>query len=124
MTHANVLRLFDATQPWFDFGPDDVWTFFHSHAFDFSVWEIWGALVHGGRVVVVPWRVTRTPEAFRSLLAAERVTVLNQTPTAFTQLMLADESAGSKLDSLQTIIFGGEALDPRPLARWFARYGD
>lgn len=124
MTHANALRLFDATQPWFDFGPDDVWTFFHSHAFDFSVWEIWGALLYGGRVVVVPWKVTRTPEAFRSLLASERVTVLNQTPTAFAQLMIADESAGSKLDCVRTIIFGGEALDPRSLARWFARYGD
>ena len=124
VTHANVLRLFDATQPWFDFGPDDVWTFFHSHAFDFSVWEIWGALLYGGRLVVVPWMVTRTPETFRSLLAAERVTVLNQTPTAFAQLMLADETAGSKLDSLRTVIFGGEALDPRSLARWFARYGD
>jgi acyl-coenzyme A synthetase/AMP-(fatty) acid ligase len=116
--------LFDATQPWFGFGPDDVWTFFHSHAFDFSVWEIWGALLFGGRVVVVPWKVTRAPEAFRSLLASERVTVLNQTPTAFAQLMLADEAAGSKLDCLRTIIFGGEALDPRSLAGWFARYGD
>ena len=124
VTHANVLRLFDATQPWFDFGPDDVWTFFHSHAFDFSVWEIWGALLYGGRVVVVPWKIARTPEAFRSLLAAERVTVLNQTPTAFAQLMLADEAAGSKLDCLRTVIFGGEALDPRSLAPWFARYGD
>jgi amino acid adenylation domain-containing protein len=124
VTHANALRLFDATQPWFDFGPDDVWTFFHSHAFDFSVWEIWGALLYGGRVVVVPWKIARTPEAFRSLLAAERVTVLNQTPTAFAQLMMADESAGSKLDCLRTVIFGGEALDPRSLVPWFARYGD
>jgi amino acid adenylation domain-containing protein len=124
VTHANVLRLFDATQPWFDFGPEDVWTFFHSHSFDFSVWEIWGALLYGGRVVVVPWEVTRTPEAFRSLLVGEQVTVLNQTPTAFAQLMLADERAGSKLDSLRTIIFGGEALEPRSLTRWFARYGD
>jgi len=124
VTHSNVLRLFDATQPWFHFGPDDVWTFFHSHAFDFSVWEIWGALLYGGRVVVVPWKIARTPEAFRSLLAAERVTVLNQTPTAFAQLMLADESVGSKLDCLRTVIFGGEALDLRSLAPWFARYGD
>jgi amino acid adenylation domain-containing protein len=124
VTHANVLRLFDATQPWFDFGREDVWTFFHSHAFDFSVWEIWGALLYGGRVVIVPWKIARSAEAFRSLLATERVTVLNQTPTAFAQLMLADEATGSKLDCLRTVIFGGEALDLRSLAPWFARYGD
>jgi amino acid adenylation domain-containing protein len=124
VTHANVIRLFEATQPWFTFGPRDVWTFFHSHAFDFSVWEIWGALLYGGRLVVVPWKITRTPQAFRSLLAAEQVTVLNQTPTAFAQLMLADESAGSTLVTLRTVIFGGEALELRSLAPWFARYGD
>src|SRR5262249_41936808 len=85
--HRNVVRLFDATEALFGFGPADVWTMFHSYAFDFSVWEIWGALLYGGRVVVVPHWVGRAPDAFLSLLATEGVTVLNQTPSAFRQLV-------------------------------------
>ncbi|HEX8007253.1 MAG TPA: AMP-binding protein, partial [Trebonia sp.] len=86
VTHANLARLFTADRERFRFGPDDVWTMFHSFAFDFSVWEMWGALAHGGRLVVVPHAVARDPEAFAALLAAERVTVLNQTPSAFAAL--------------------------------------
>ena len=78
--HGNVVRLFSATRDWFAFDSRDVWTMFHSHAFDFSVWEIWGPLLHGGRLVIVPHEVSRSPEEFLRLLAAERVTVLNQTP--------------------------------------------
>ncbi|HZB44769.1 MAG TPA: condensation domain-containing protein, partial [Pyrinomonadaceae bacterium] len=94
VSHENVARLFEATEPLFDFDHSDVWTLFHSYAFDFSVWELWGALLYGGRLVVVPYWVSRSPEAFRELLSAERVTVLNQTPSAFRQLMRADEDAG------------------------------
>ena len=90
VTHANVSRLFTATDHWFGFGPHDVWTLFHSYAFDFSVWELWGALLYGGRVVIVPYWVSRDPAAFRELLVEERVTVLNQTPSAFRQLIQAD----------------------------------
>src|SRR5215216_4717908 len=64
ITHAHVSRLFSATQHWFEFDDQDVWTLFHSTAFDFSVWEIWGALLYGGRLVVVPYLVSRSPEAF------------------------------------------------------------
>ncbi|MEI5135666.1 condensation domain-containing protein [Streptomyces libani] len=71
--HRNVARLFAATEEWFGFGPDDVWTLFHSYAFDFSVWELWGPLLYGGRLVVVPYAVSRSPEDFLRLLAAERV---------------------------------------------------
>jgi non-ribosomal peptide synthetase component F/acyl carrier protein len=96
VTHANVARLFAATDAWFGFGADDVWTLFHSYAFDFSVWEIWGALLYGGRLVVVPFYVSRNAEAFRDLLVRERVTVLNQTPSAFRQLIRADEAASQR----------------------------
>jgi amino acid adenylation domain-containing protein/FkbM family methyltransferase len=125
VTHGNVARLFTQTDAWFSFGPSDVWTLFHSYAFDFSVWEIWGALVYGGRLVVVPYEVSRSPRAFRDLLQRERVTVLNQTPSAFRALIDADLAAGhgSPL-ALQWVIFGGEALDPQTLLPWFERHGD
>jgi amino acid adenylation domain-containing protein/non-ribosomal peptide synthase protein (TIGR01720 family) len=123
VSHYNVLRLFAATKSWFEFSHRDVWTFFHSYTFDFSVWELWGALLHGGRVVVVPYFVSRTPEAFRELLQKEGVTVLNQTPSAFRQLMFVEESADQKLD-LRLVIFGGEALELQSLRPWLQRYGD
>ncbi|MFI9009949.1 non-ribosomal peptide synthase/polyketide synthase [Actinosynnema sp. NPDC053489] len=112
--HSNVARLFSATDHWFGFGADDVWTLFHSYAFDFSVWELWGPLLHGGRLVVVPHEVSRSPGDFARLLADERVTVLNQTPSAFYQL-IAEKPTGL---SLRYVIFGGEALDVRKLAAW------
>ncbi|HYX23529.1 MAG TPA: amino acid adenylation domain-containing protein, partial [Thermoanaerobaculia bacterium] len=125
--HGNALRLFSATERWFGFGPQDVWTLFHSYAFDFSVWEIWGALLYGGRLVVVPYWVSRSPEAFYELLRTERVTVLSQTPSAFRQLIWAEEAvlAGAEPDlALRYVIFGGEALEPASLAPWFERHGD
>jgi amino acid adenylation domain-containing protein/FkbM family methyltransferase len=125
VSHRNVVRLFKATAPWFDFGERDVWTLFHSFAFDFSVWEIWGALLHGGRLVVVPFWVSRTPEAFYDLLAAEQITVLNQTPSAFRQLMAVEDTPGAAKElSLRLIIFGGEALNLQSLQPWFERHGD
>jgi amino acid adenylation domain-containing protein/thioester reductase-like protein len=123
--HRQVARLFAATDAWFQFGPQDVWTMFHSHAFDFSVWEIWGALLYGGRLVVVPYLTSRSPEAFYTLLCQEQVTVLNQTPSAFKQLMRAEEQRGSAGPlALRYVIFGGEALDLPGLRPWFERHGD
>ena len=87
--HGHVARLFAATQAQFQFDDSDVWTLFHSFAFDFSVWEIWGALLYGGRLVVVPGLCARTPSEFYGLLSQEGVTVLNQTPSAFRSLMAA-----------------------------------
>ncbi|WP_044035298.1 AMP-binding protein, partial [Microcystis aeruginosa] len=92
VNHSNVVRLFAATDAWYNFNSQDVWSLFHSYAFDFSVWEMWGALLYGGRLVVVPYLVTRSTEAFYQLLCQEKVTILNQTPTAFRQLIQAEES--------------------------------
>jgi amino acid adenylation domain-containing protein/thioester reductase-like protein len=130
VSHGQVVRLFEATRDRFAFGPADVWTVFHSYAFDFSVWEIWGALLHGGRLVVVPREVSLAPPAFYELLATEGVTVLNQTPSVFRQLVEVDreeqEGRGGRwaLARLRLVIFGGEALDLAPLAPWLARHGD
>jgi amino acid adenylation domain-containing protein len=122
--HANVVRLFTATEAWFNFGPQDVWTLFHSYAFDFSVWEIWGALLYGGRLVVVPYFVSRSPGAFHELLHGEGVTVLNQTPSAFRQLIRVEEEGERPPLSLRCVIFGGEALEPYHLRPWVDRHGD
>ncbi|MFL5539100.1 MAG: non-ribosomal peptide synthetase, partial [Longimicrobiaceae bacterium] len=128
VTHANVVRLFQSTDAWFGFGADDVWTFFHSFAFDFSVWEIWGALLCGGRLVIVPFDVSRSPEDSYALLEREGVTVLNQTPSAFRQLMRVDAEAAERGEmrglALRHVIFGGEALDPASLRGWVERRGD
>ncbi|HEU4324283.1 MAG TPA: amino acid adenylation domain-containing protein [Roseiflexaceae bacterium] len=124
ITHRHVARLLDATQHWFDFGPDDTWTLFHSTAFDFSVWEIWGALAYGGRLVVVPYLVSRSPALFAELLSAEAVTVLNQTPSSFRQVMAALLEADLPVPALRYVIFGGEALSFPALRPWFERHGD
>jgi amino acid adenylation domain-containing protein len=121
VSHANVVRLFRATREWFDFRSDDVWTLFHSYAFDFSVWEIWGALLHGGKLVIVPRSVSRSPADFLELIHDQQVTVLNQTPSAFRQLMVADEAASKSLP-LRYVIFGGEALEFAALSPWFVRH--
>ncbi|WP_218943668.1 non-ribosomal peptide synthetase [Exilibacterium tricleocarpae] len=122
--HRNVCRLFRATESNFDFKETDVWTLFHSFAFDFSVWELWGALLHGGRLVLVPKMVARSAPEFYTLLARERVTVLNQTPSAFNPLMEVEQDDDAPALSLRYIIFGGEALNPSMLAPWVRRHGD
>jgi amino acid adenylation domain-containing protein len=116
--HRNVARLFTATDVWFEPGPQDTWTLLHSYAFDFSVWEIWGALLHGATVVVVPAWTARSPDALAQLLVDERATVLNVTPSLFMTAMDELLAVGDRL-RLRLVVFGGEALHTRLLAPWF-----
>lgn len=124
ITQHNVMRLFRATEHWFNFNRQDVWALFHSFAFDMSVWEIWGALLYGGRLVIVPHATARTPEQFYQLLVEQRVTFLNQTPSAFAPLVRVDQNYPADAIALRCVTFGGEALNFKMLEPWLFRHGD
>ncbi|MCG4262579.1 AMP-binding protein, partial [Acetobacter senegalensis] len=124
ITHQNLGRLLDATRQWFELGPDDVIPMFHSYAFDVSVWEIFNALVWGGRLVMVPYWTARNATAFHELLRREQVTLLNQTPSAFIPLMQVDLEASDKMSSVRGIVFAGEKLELRTLRTWMEVRGE
>ncbi len=126
ITHRNVVRLFEATDAWFHYRDDDVWTMCHAYVFDASVWEMWGALLHGGRLVVVPPETTRAPDALLELVVREGVTVFGQIPSAFYRFMeaQADHPALRQALRLRYQCFGGEALDPSRLKPWFDWHRD
>ena len=123
LCHHNISRLLIATDQWFHFNADDVWTLFHSYAFDFSVWELFGALCTGAKLVIVPFWISRSPEDFLELLRTRRVTVLNQTPSAFGQLVQLPQAYEQEL-ALRLVIFGGEALEPERLRPGVEHWGD
>ncbi|MHB8897053.1 MAG: non-ribosomal peptide synthetase, partial [Candidatus Geothermincolia bacterium] len=116
--HRNVVRLLKSDRLPFDFSESDVWTMFHSYGFDFSVWEMYGALLSGGRLVVVPVETTRDSAFLMDLIKEEGVTVLNQVPSAFYSLSREVLSRGGTDRPLRYVIFGGEALDFAMLAGW------
>ncbi|MFI6851087.1 amino acid adenylation domain-containing protein [Streptomyces sp. NPDC050416] len=121
--HSSVVTLLANTQPDMDFGPHDVWVQFHSFSFDFAVWELWGALAHGGELLVPEYGLTRSPVDFHRLVRERGVTVLNQTPSAFYQFIEADRHADEPMPALRRVIFGGEALDLGRLRGWVERHG-
>ncbi|MEU6166979.1 non-ribosomal peptide synthetase [Streptomyces tanashiensis] len=121
--HSSVVALLANTQPDMSFGPHDVWVQFHSYSFDFAVWELWGALAHGGELLVPDYGLTRSPVDFHRLVRERGVTVLNQTPSAFYQFVEADRHAGEPLPALRRVVFGGEALDLGRLRGWVERHG-
>ncbi|HEY8979677.1 MAG TPA: amino acid adenylation domain-containing protein [Streptomyces sp.] len=121
--HSSVVTLLAGTRPAMGFGPDDVWVQFHSYSFDFAVWELWGALLHGAELLIPEYGLTRSPVDFHRMVRERGVTVLNQTPSAFYQFAEADRLSGEALPALRRIVFGGEALDLARLRGWVERHG-
>ncbi|MCZ7434492.1 amino acid adenylation domain-containing protein [Streptomyces sp. WMMC1477] len=124
LTHAHVVRLVRGAETLFEVGPDDVWSMFHSYAFDVSVFETWGAFATGGRLVVVDRDTARSPEALHALLGREGVTVFSQTPSAFRPYARHALDHEGEQPPLRYVIFAGEYLDVPSLAPWIERFGD
>ena len=122
LCHTNVVRLMKNDKYLFDFSENDTWTMFHSVAFDFSVWEMYGALLYGGKLVLVADDIARDPKLFLDLLRKEHVTILNQTPTYFYNLQNQEININNNDLKIRYIIFGGEALNPTLLQPWNAKY--
>ncbi|KJB85423.1 hypothetical protein AZ66_24720, partial [Paenibacillus sp. E194] len=120
--HRQVVRLLFTDRSRFDFGDTDVWTLFHSYCFDFSVWEMYGALLYGGKLVIIPKQTAQDPAAYLQVLKQEQVTIVNQTPTAFYHLADAELRCADKRLSVRKVIFGGEALEPLQLKRFREKY--
>lgn len=120
--HRNVVRLFKNDTPLYDFSENDVWTMFHSVSFDFSVWEMYGALLFGGKLVIVSEAVARDTNLYLNLLRKEKVTILNQTPTYFYNLLNSELDRADNDLCLRYIIFGGEALKPKSIQKWHFKY--
>lgn len=122
--HRNVVRLMFNDKMQFDFNEKDVWTMFHSYCFDFSVWEMYGALLYGGKLIVIPGLTAKDTSEYYRVLKREKVTILNQTPSAFYRLIEVDMERKEKELSIRKVIFGGEALKPVMLKAFRRKYPD
>ncbi|WP_371476527.1 amino acid adenylation domain-containing protein [Kitasatospora sp. NBC_00315] len=120
VSFRSVFSLFAGTDSWAGFGAGDVWGWCHSQAFDFSVWEMWGALLYGGTTVLVPWEVVRSPADLWDVLLERRVTVLSQTPAAFYALVEARPEGAVERCALRMVVLGGEAVDPARMQGWWS----
>ncbi len=118
--HENVIDIFDSTTGLFRFNENDVWTLAHSLSFDFSVWELWGALFYGGKLIILSKNIVRSPQLLAHTIIDEKVTVLNQTPSSFSQLISKGFTKSSYIhNSLRYIIFGGESLKPGTIKYYY-----
>ncbi|PHM54490.1 Amino acid adenylation [Xenorhabdus sp. KK7.4] len=123
-THHNVNRLFTTSQKDYQFDQHDVWVLFHAYTFDFSVWELWGTLLYGGRLIIPTVECIKDFSQFSRLCAEQNVTVLNQTPGAFYAFIDEAVSNSTEFPHLRYVIFGGDKLNPVQLTPWWDRYGD
>ncbi|WP_246545176.1 non-ribosomal peptide synthetase, partial [Photorhabdus hainanensis] len=123
-THHNVVRLFATTQGDYQFAQNDTWVLYHAYTFDFSVWELWGALLYGGRLIIPTVECTKDFGRFSHLCSDQKVTVLNQTPGAFYAFIDASLNIGAEFPHLRYVIFGGDKLNPVQLKPWWNHYGD
>jgi amino acid adenylation domain-containing protein len=120
--HRNITGLMKTGKSLFDYNKQDVWTMYHSYCFDFSVWEMYGALLHGGRLILIPLMITRDPRQYLEILRKERVSILNQTPAIFYHLVQEEIMSPTKDLNIRVVIFGGEALTPGKLKPWKEKY--
>ncbi|MCK4259133.1 MAG: amino acid adenylation domain-containing protein, partial [Halanaerobiales bacterium] len=120
--HNNLIRLMFNDKFQFDFTETDVWTLFHSYCFDFTVWEMYGSLLYGGKLIIISKLIAQNSQEFLTILLKEKVTILNQTPTAFYNLIAEELKCNKKELAIRYVIFGGEALKPIMLKDWNQKY--
>ncbi|XP_055303140.1 uncharacterized protein LOC129568840, partial [Sitodiplosis mosellana] len=119
--HHDAAHLFQSVHDKFDFNAQDKWCLFHSISFDMSVWELWGALLNGSQLSIVPFKLTRSTDEFYDWICTSGITVLTQTPSVFKMLMRAQKIC-SQFNQLRYVIFGGEALEPSIVKDWYEKY--
>lgn len=123
MTNTNIANLLNSTYENFNQDSDDIWTLFHTYTFDFSQWETYGCLTHGGKLIVVPKETTLNPSALIDLIESEKVTILNQTPAYFYKVIEKDAATNSrKLETIRLVILGGEAVFAKPIEPFKIKY--